>query len=56
MKITIESTVSEPSYTCKATVEVGYDDVGVHEIMRFFRQAMVGYGYVLQGEDEGEDT
>ena len=45
MRITIESTVSEPRYSVKESVEVPYDDVLLDEVIGLIRGALEGYGY-----------
>jgi hypothetical protein len=45
MKITIESTDSEPRYSMKASVEVPYDDVLLDEAFELVVQVLEGYGY-----------
>ena len=45
MRITIESTVSEPDYSIKATIETAQDDYSVAELMLYIKQVLLGYGF-----------
>ena len=61
MRITIESTASEPRYSIKSTVEVGYDDVELGEIYDLVNQVLEGYGFSTepfekQGDDSPDDS
>jgi len=50
MRITIESTVTEPTYSMKSVVEVPYDDVGLSDLQELINQALRGYGYAVKPE------
>ena len=61
MRITIESTASEPRFSIKSTVEVMYDDVDLEEAYRLVNQALEGYGFSTepfekQGDDSPDDS
>ncbi len=56
MRITIESTVSEPRYSVKSTVEVMYDDVDLAEMYVLFDQALSGCGYSPDPFEKERDT
>ena len=58
MRITIESTTSEPRYSVKSTVEVMYDDVDLEEMYSLYTQVLQGYGYSLPDplEEEGDTS
>ena len=47
MRITIESTESEPQFSLKSIVEMPYDDVDVNELLQLFTQAAAGFGFPL---------
>jgi hypothetical protein len=53
MRITIETTYSEPMYSIKSTVEVPYDDVTLEQVRELVDQALLGYGYLWPREGEG---
>ena len=45
MRITIESTDSEPQFSSKSIVELPYDDVDLNELLQLFTQAAAGFGF-----------
>jgi hypothetical protein len=52
MRITIESTVSEPIYSTKAVVEVPYDDLDIHQVEEQLKALLVAYGFHPDTVDE----
>ena len=51
MRITIESTVSEPEFSCKATVEVPFDDADLDAVQQLIDQLLRGFGFLLPNVD-----
>ncbi len=52
MRLTIETTASEPRYSVKETLEVPYDDVELGEVLTLLREALQGFGYVLNSDED----
>ena len=52
MKITIETTVTEPEFSIKSTVEVPYDDIDLDEVRQLIDQALRGHGYQFNTESD----
>lgn len=46
MRITIESTNSEPQYSRKVVIEKPFDDLSLEEIFELCANALEGFGYV----------
>jgi len=44
--------VSEPRYSVKESIEVPYDDVELPDLLTLIREALQGYGYVIDSTDE----
>ena len=56
MRLTLETTKSEPKYSYKSTNEKPYDDIPLDEMFDWFADVLEGIGYVgarkyLEGED-----
>lgn len=56
MKITIETTVYEPEFSSKASVEVPYDDVELSKAFEMCADALEAFGFAgakkyLEGEE-----
>mgnify|MGYP001614993876 CR=1 len=47
MRLTLESTVSEPQHSCKTTIEVPYDDVTLEEVQELLNQLLRGFGFYI---------
>ena len=45
MRITIETTVSEPRYSQKVVLEVPYDDVEIKDMQELLEEVLAGAGY-----------
>ena len=45
MRITIETTVSDPVYSTKVMIEVPYDDVELEKVQLLMRDALLGFGF-----------
>ena len=45
MRITLESTVSEPEYSIKAVVETAQDGYLIDEMIGYIKQILSGYGF-----------
>ena len=47
MRITIETTVSEPKYSYKVATEVGYDDIDIANMQELLVGTLAGCGYAF---------
>ena len=52
MRLTLESTVSEPQYSIKTIVEVPYDDVELEDVQELVKQLLRGYGFTVSADDD----
>lgn len=52
MRLTIESTTSEPRYSVKESLEVPYDDLELDEVLALVRELLQGFGYELQADED----
>ena len=55
MRLTLESTNSEPQFSLKATVEVPHDDLIVNEVYELVDQLLRGYGFYISLRDDDAD-
>lgn len=51
MRITLETTVSEPMYSTKVVIEVPYDDVELEDVQLLMKDALLGFGFRWTKDD-----
>ena len=54
MRLTLESTNSEPQFSLKATVEVPHDDLLLNEVYELVDQLLKGYGFYIPLSDDDD--
>ena len=55
MRLTLESTVSEPQHSCKTTIEVPYDDITLEDVQGLLNQLLRGFGFYIPLSDDDPD-